>query len=73
MFLIHGFEAPQPRGEYQVEYDEEQIGGGMFLAYRRVATFMHLPAISAASLTRQMVPIDADELEAALAKDCEEA
>ena len=70
-FLLYGFDAPQPAGEYQVEYDEEQIGGGMFLAYRRVATFIHLPAITAGSLTRQMVPIDAAELGAALAKDSE--
>ena len=74
-FLLYGFDAPQPAGEYQVEYDEEQIGGGIFLAYRRVATFIHLPAITitAGSLTRQMVPIDAAELEAALAKDSEGA
>lgn len=71
-FLLYGFDAPQPPGEYQVEYDEEEIGGETFLAYRRVATFIHLPAISAGSLTRQMVPIDPNELEAALAKDCEE-
>lgn len=72
-FMLHGFDAPQPAGEYQVEYDEEQIGGGTFLAWRRVATFIHLPAVAAGSLTRQMVPIDPGELEAALTKDCEEA
>lgn len=72
-FLLHGFDAPQSPGEYHVEYDEEQVGGTTFLAWQRVATFIHLPAISAGSVTRQMVPIDPAELEAALAKDREEA
>lgn len=71
-FLLHGFGVPQPAGEYQIEYDEEPIGGMSSIAYRRVATFIHLPAI-AAGPTMQMVPIDHTELETALAKDREEA
>jgi hypothetical protein len=72
-FLLSGFDAPQPAGEYEVEQDEELIEGVASVAYRRVATFIHLPALSARSLTRQMMPIDPAELEAALAKDREEA
>jgi len=68
-FMLHGFDEPQPPGEYRVEYDEEQIDGATFLAFRRVATFLHLPAITTGQSTRQMVPIDPDELNAALAKD----
>lgn len=68
-FLLHGLDGPQPPGEYRVDYDEEQIEGISFLAFRRVATFLHLPAIATGHSTRQMVPVDADELEAALAKD----
>lgn len=68
-FMLHGFDKPQPPGEYRVEYDEEQIDGATFLAFRRVATFLHLPAITTGQSTRQMVPIDPDELNAALAKD----
>lgn len=68
-FFLYGFDEPQPPGEYRVEYDEEQIDGVTFLAFRRVATFLHLPAITTGQSTRQMVPIDPDDLEAALAKD----
>ncbi|MBE0702830.1 MAG: hypothetical protein IH582_06630 [Afipia sp.] len=70
-FLLYGFDKPQPPGEYCVEYDEEQIEGITFLAFRRVATFIHLPAVTTGRPTRQMVPIDPADLEAALAKDCE--
>ena len=68
-FLLYGFDGPQSAGEYRIEYDE----GISFRAYRRVATFIHLPAITAGAQTRQMVPIDAAELEEALAKDREAA
>ena len=67
-FLLYGFDGPQSAGEYRIEYDE----GISFRAYRRVATFIHLPAICWRP-TRQMVPIDAAELEEALAKDREAA
>ena len=39
------------------------------IAYRRVGTFIQLPALGRPSTTRQIVPVGADELEAALAKD----
>lgn len=68
-FLLRGVDDPQPPGEYRVEYDEEQIEGISFLAFRRITTFFHLPAIATGQSTRQMVPIDPDDLEAALAKD----
>jgi hypothetical protein len=41
-----------------------------WLAYRRIATFINLPAFSAT--TEQLVEIDADELEAALKQDLEQ-
>ncbi len=72
-FLLYGFDAPQPAGEYQIEYDEEAIDGASFSAYRRVATFMHLPATTAGGLTGRVVPIDIADLEDALAKDREAA
>jgi hypothetical protein len=72
-FLLYGFDAPQPAGQYQVECDEEAIDGISFTAYRRVAAFIHLPAIMAGGLTRQVVPIDFADLEEALAKDREAA
>lgn len=68
-FSLLGFDAPQPPGEYLVERDEEPIDVASHLAWRSVATFIHLPAISTAGTTRQMVPIDAAFLEAALEQD----
>lgn len=72
-FLLHGFDDPLPAGEYQIERDEEPIGTASFTAYRHMATFIHVPAIAVTSTTRQMVPVDPAELEAALAKDREAA
>lgn len=70
-FSLPGFDAPQPAGEYRVETDDEAIEGPSVTAYRRVATFIHLPAISVRSLTRHMVPVDRAELEQAILKDKE--
>lgn len=70
-FRLYGFDEPQPAGEYRIEYDEEDIGGTSFSAYRRVATFMYLPSIATGGGTSQMVPIDPVELEAELRKDRE--
>ena len=68
-FKFVGLEAPQPAGEYRVDHDEELIEGISRLAWRRVGTFIHLPAIATQSLMHEMVPINPTELEAALKKD----
>ncbi|MEP9374959.1 hypothetical protein [Mesorhizobium sp. KR1-2] len=70
-FLLYGFDAPQPAGEYIVDQDDELIEGISWVAYRRVATFIHLPAIRAGTMTRQIIQIDPADLEAALEKDRE--
>lgn len=70
-FVIRGLDAPQPAGDYDVDHDEELIEGLSWLAYRRVATFIHLPAIAAKTQIRQVMQIDPAELEAALQKDRE--
>ena len=41
-FTIDGAEREQPAGAYEIEFDEEQIDGISFLAYRRVATRLRL-------------------------------
>ncbi len=56
-------------GDYLVDQDEEPIESGSSLAWRRVATFIHLPAISKRATIQQMVPIDPAFLEAALERD----
>ena len=68
-FALPGLDAPQPAGEYRVDLDEESLEGASRTAWRRVATFIHLPAISAKGSTQQMVPIEPASLEAALDKD----
>jgi hypothetical protein len=68
-FSLPGFDAPQPAGDYLVDHDEEQIEVASRLAWRRVAAFIHLPAISAVGLTQQMVPIDPASLDAVLEQD----
>ena len=68
-FLLPGLGAPQPAGDYRVDQDEEQIETFSRLAWRRVGAFIHLPAIGAQVSTRQMVPVNSADLDAALEKD----
>jgi len=68
-FRLPDFDTVQPAGNYRVDHDEEAIEGASWLAWRRVGAFIHLPAISAAGSTQQMVPINPADLDAALAKD----
>ncbi len=68
-FLLPGHGEPQPPGEYRVEHHEELIEGIDRLAWRRVGTFIHLPAIASRAMARQMVPVDPADLDAAQKKD----
>ena len=68
-FLLPGFDAPQPAGDYRVDQDEELMEVSSRLAWRRVATFVHLPALGTGARTRQMVPVNPADLDAALEKD----
>jgi hypothetical protein len=68
-FDLPGFDQRQPAGDYRVDFDEEQIEGTSRLAWRRVGTFIHLPAIATQASIRQTVPIKPADLDAALQKD----
>jgi hypothetical protein len=68
-FMLPGFEAPQPAGDYRVDVDEEMIEGVSRIAWRRTAAFIHLPAIGRGSSTSQMVPVAPADLDAAIQKD----
>jgi len=68
-FLLPGFDAPQPAGDYLVDHDEEAIEGVSRTAWLRVGAFIHLPAIGVRSTMRRMVPITPGDLDAALKKD----
>ena len=68
-FLIAGLDEEQPAGSYQVETDEEQIEDVSFVAYRRLATFIHLHPSPGQPGTRQTLTIDPVDLERALRAD----
>ena len=73
-FALNGVDEIQPPGDYAIDEDEELIDGLSWLAYRRVATFIHLPAISSTDRLRsQLVGIDHSELDDALREDAEHA
>lgn len=59
----------QPAGTYRICTDEEEIIGLSFLAFRRTATMLHIPAIEISATARQVVAIDPGELDAILAAD----
>ena len=73
-FSLSGVDEIQPPGDYAIAEEEELIDGVSWLAYRRVATFIHLPAISSTDrLKSQLVGIDHSELEAAVRQDEDQA
>ena len=68
-FLLQGLDGPEPAGEYRIDHDEESIDGLTWLAWRRVKSYIHLPAIGTGRSTREMAPIDPADLEAAIERD----
>ncbi|TPL84006.1 hypothetical protein FJ950_17540 [Mesorhizobium sp. B2-3-14] len=73
-FMLGGLEGQLPAGDYDIDHDEELIEGMSRLAWRRVATFIHLPAKAVSNpLTSQLVAIDHLDLETALVRDRENA
>jgi hypothetical protein len=80
-FLLPPIEALQPAGIYRLVVDEDEVQGLSFLAYRRTATMLSLPAIAAGGGPShaggpshvggpsQVVTIRPEDLEAALARD----
>jgi hypothetical protein len=70
-FYLPSVEEVLPPGTYIVETEEEQINSLSFVAYRRVATTITLPALGTEIGSRQVIAIDPSELAAARAKDSE--
>lgn len=68
-FTLAAIDGVQPAGSYRVETDEELLQGLSFNAFQRVATMLHLPALSAPGGKRQVVTVDPAELAAALEAD----
>ncbi len=69
-FRLGGHDRELPPGSYRVEIDETLIEGLSFHAYRRDATLLRLPAVSAGTRGRiELLPVDPQDLDDALARD----
>jgi len=68
-FDLRGWDDTLPPGTYRVEVDEAEISNVSFLAYRRVATVIHIPAVSSISASHSVVRIDPEDLDRAVAED----
>ncbi|OAP36619.1 hypothetical protein AU381_19210 [Sinorhizobium glycinis] len=68
-FWIPDLDEMVPPGDYEVDEDEELIEGISWLAYRRVATFIKLPATAESKYRMRLVAIAPEELERLIAVD----
>jgi hypothetical protein len=68
-FSLSEVDRPLPPGTYRVVVDEEDIPGLSFLAFRRVATMLHVPALSKPGGQVEIFLVNPDELAAALDAD----
>ncbi len=72
-FRLYAADGVHPAGDYAVDQDEQLIEGITWLAYQRVATFIHLPAITSGGGKKQLVPVDPSELAGAVRQDPQSA
>lgn len=56
-------------GDYEIETDEEQLDGLSYLAYRRLVTFVHLPAKAGHPGVTRTLSIDPNEFDVAVTRD----
>ena len=68
-FTLSAIDGAQPAGSYRLVTEEEQIPGLSFVAFRRTATLLHLPANPSPGGTHQVASVSPDELADALAAD----
>ena len=68
-FSLTGLDGVQPAGTYKVVTEEEELPNLSFVAWRRIATLMYLPAIGTESAREQVVTIDPKDLAVAVARD----
>jgi hypothetical protein len=59
----------QPAGTYRLVTEEEEIPGLSFVAFRRTAMLLHLPALPTTSHTHQVVSVDPVEWAAIVEAD----
>lgn len=70
-FMLRGVDTELPPGTYMVITEEEEIPGLSFLAWRRVATQIYLPAMGGEAAQEQVVTIDPKDLAQARKIDTE--
>lgn len=68
-FRLSGIDTEQPPGTYMVLTEEEEITGLSFMAWRRVATQIYLPAICQETGQEQVISIDPKDLAEARRQD----
>jgi hypothetical protein len=68
-FSLVDVDGLQPAGTYLVETVEQTLDDLSFVAYRRTSTTITLPALGTATLRRQVITIDPNDLEAAWNRD----
>lgn len=68
-FVLSAVDGPMSAGTYRLVVDEEEMPGLSFLAFKRSATMLHVPALSAPHGPNQVFTVDADELAAAFETD----
>ena len=72
-FDLPSLGTPQPAGSYRLVVDEMEIDGLSFMAYRRITTMLHLPAMETSSAMHEVYVIDPHELELAMSADALQA
>ena len=68
-FSLVDVDGLQPAGTYLVETVEQTLDDLSFVAYRRISTTITLPALGTATLRRQVITIDPNDLEPARIRD----
>lgn len=68
-FKLSVLDSAQPAGTYRLVIDEEEIPDISFLAYRRLATMLHTPAVSTPGNSGQVFTVSSEELAKALDAD----
>jgi hypothetical protein len=68
-FAMVGLDGWQPAGSYVVETEEKLLQALSFPAWCRLHTAIRLPQRPGVSMIEQVVPIDPEAIEAALAAD----
>jgi hypothetical protein len=69
-FKLPELDEAQPAGDYILDTDEETIDSLSRLAWRRVATFLHIPSVARTRSSIERISIDPTGLDAAWLKDC---